>query len=240
MACASVASGAACSPLGGNSYWTVTDRGPNGEIGDARTFLVPDFTPTLVRIKVQDPSITVDEAVPITTPDGDPVTGLPNLADPGRPAADRGRRRDVARLQPQRARHRRRRAHAGRPLLAGGRVRPVHRRGRRRRTRGRAAPAGRAGDPVRRGRRRLPRDGLAAGRPRRPTGQPGLRGHRAAARRAHHRRRAAELGRGRRRPGPDHHRARRLRHRHRHDAARVRLPLRRRRPPSKPALGDAT
>ena len=70
---------------GGNSYWTVTDRGPNGEIGDARTFLVPDFTPTLVRIKVQDPSIAIDRAVPITTPAGAPVTGLPNLPIPGDP-----------------------------------------------------------------------------------------------------------------------------------------------------------
>ncbi len=70
---------------GGSSYWTVTDRGPNGEIGDARTFLVPEFTPTIVKVKVQDPSIVVDRAVPITTPDGDPVTGLPNLPIAGDP-----------------------------------------------------------------------------------------------------------------------------------------------------------
>jgi len=71
--------------LGANEYWTVTDRGPNGEIGDTRTFIVPEFTPTLVRVKVQDPSIKVLEAIPITTPEGDPVTGLPNLALPGDP-----------------------------------------------------------------------------------------------------------------------------------------------------------
>jgi len=71
--------------LGANEYWTVTDRGPNGEIGDTRTFIVPEFTPTLVRVKVQDPSIEVLEAIPITTPEGDPVTGLPNLALPGDP-----------------------------------------------------------------------------------------------------------------------------------------------------------
>jgi len=77
--------------LGGNEYWTVTDRGPNGEIGDLRTFLVPEFTPTLVRIKVQDPQVRVLEAIPITTPDGVPVTGLPNLplaGDPPPYAAD--------------------------------------------------------------------------------------------------------------------------------------------------------
>jgi hypothetical protein len=72
-------------PLGGNEYWTVSDRGPNGEVGDLRTFLVPEFTPTLVRIKVQDPNITVLEAIPITNPDGTPVTGLPNLPIAGDP-----------------------------------------------------------------------------------------------------------------------------------------------------------
>ena len=71
--------------LGGNEYWTVTDRGPNGEIGDLRTFIVPEFTPTLVRIRVQDPQIQVLEAIPITTPEGVPVTGLPNLPLAGDP-----------------------------------------------------------------------------------------------------------------------------------------------------------
>ncbi|MFC7503106.1 hypothetical protein, partial [Nocardioides sp. GCM10030258] len=32
--------------LGNNEYWTITDRGPNGEIGDTRTFIVPEFTPS--------------------------------------------------------------------------------------------------------------------------------------------------------------------------------------------------
>ena len=72
-------------PLGANEYWAVTDRGPNGEVGDARTFLVPDFTPTLVRIKVQEPGIVVREAIPVTTPGGEPVTGLANLPIPGDP-----------------------------------------------------------------------------------------------------------------------------------------------------------
>ncbi len=72
--------------LGGNEYWSVTDRGPNGEIGDVRTFIVPEFTPTLLRIKVQDPEIRTMEAIPITTPDGVPVTGLPNLPVAGDPA----------------------------------------------------------------------------------------------------------------------------------------------------------
>src|SRR5689334_1969746 len=40
-------------PLGANEYWTITDRGPNGEIGDTRTFLVPTFTPTLVKVRAR-------------------------------------------------------------------------------------------------------------------------------------------------------------------------------------------
>jgi len=73
-------------PLGHNEYWTVTDRGPNGEIGDIRTFLVPDFTPTLVHVRVRGTTIEVLEAIPITTPEGEPVTGLPNLEIAGDPA----------------------------------------------------------------------------------------------------------------------------------------------------------
>ena len=86
------ASAVACSPSVRNEYWTVTDRGPNGEIGDTRTFIVPEFTPTLVRDQGAGPDDHRSlEAIPITTPDGDPVTGLPNLplaGDPPPYAAD--------------------------------------------------------------------------------------------------------------------------------------------------------
>ena len=77
--------------LGSNEYWTVTDRGPNGEIGDTRTFIVPEFTPTLVHVKVRGERIDVLDSIPITTPAGAPVTGLPNFAiadDPAPYAAD--------------------------------------------------------------------------------------------------------------------------------------------------------
>ena len=68
-------------PLGGNEYWTVTDRGPNPEVyDDVRTFIVPDFAPTLVRIKVQGTSIDVRESIPVTNAEGKPVSGLPNRA----------------------------------------------------------------------------------------------------------------------------------------------------------------
>ena len=66
-------------PLGGNEYWTVTDRGPNPEVyDDVRTFIVPTFDPTLVHIKVRGTSIDVIESIPITNKDGKPVTGMPN------------------------------------------------------------------------------------------------------------------------------------------------------------------
>lgn len=71
--------------LGRNEYWTVTDRGPNGEIGDARTFIVPDFTPTLVKVRARGNDLQVLETIPLTTPAGEPVTGLPNFAVAGDP-----------------------------------------------------------------------------------------------------------------------------------------------------------
>lgn len=69
-----------------NEYWTITDRGPNGEIGDLRTFLVPTFTPTLVKVRARGTKLEVLDHVPITTPAGAPVTGLPNFAVAGDPA----------------------------------------------------------------------------------------------------------------------------------------------------------
>lgn len=77
--------------IGGDEYWTVTDRGPNGEVkvdgSDRRTFVVPEFTPALVRIRVQGDRITVLETLPLTTPAGAPVTGLSNLARDEKPYA---------------------------------------------------------------------------------------------------------------------------------------------------------
>lgn len=63
-------------------YWTVTDRGPNGQIKVAgqkrRTFPVPGFDPAIVKIRVSGGTVKVIDAVPITTSSGKPVTGLPN------------------------------------------------------------------------------------------------------------------------------------------------------------------
>ncbi|MEV7885695.1 esterase-like activity of phytase family protein [Streptomyces sp. NPDC002817] len=63
-------------------FWTVTDRGPNGQIKvdgtKRRTFPVPGFDPAIVKIKVSGGTVKVLDAIPITTSSGKPVTGLSN------------------------------------------------------------------------------------------------------------------------------------------------------------------
>ena len=63
----------------------VTDRGPNGQIRvdgkNRRTFWVPEFNPTILRVKLEGQSIQVLEAIPIVGRSGKPVTGLPNLRE---------------------------------------------------------------------------------------------------------------------------------------------------------------
>lgn len=65
-------------------FWTVTDRGPNGQIKidgkKRRTFPVPGFDPAIVKIRVTGKRIDVLQALPLTTASGAPVTGLPNQA----------------------------------------------------------------------------------------------------------------------------------------------------------------
>ncbi|MFE5914790.1 esterase-like activity of phytase family protein [Streptomyces wedmorensis] len=65
-------------------YWTVTDRGPNGQIAvgkdKRRTFPVPGFDPAIVKIRAVGGRIQVLKAIPLTTASGAPVTGLPNQA----------------------------------------------------------------------------------------------------------------------------------------------------------------
>ncbi|USQ86815.1 esterase-like activity of phytase family protein [Streptomyces phaeoluteigriseus] len=65
-------------------YWTVTDRGPNGQIKvdgtKRRTFPVPGFDPAIVRIRVSGNTVKVIGSIPLTTSAGKAVTGLPNQA----------------------------------------------------------------------------------------------------------------------------------------------------------------
>ncbi|MFB6840341.1 esterase-like activity of phytase family protein [Streptomyces sp. NPDC056361] len=65
-------------------YWTVTDRGPNGQIAvgkdKRRTFPVPGFDPAIVKVRAVGGRIQVLKSLPLTTASGAPVTGLPNQA----------------------------------------------------------------------------------------------------------------------------------------------------------------
>jgi hypothetical protein len=65
-------------------FWTVTDRGPNGQIKvdgkKRRTFPVPGFDPAIVKVRVSGDTVKVLQAIPITTSSGKAVTGLSNLA----------------------------------------------------------------------------------------------------------------------------------------------------------------
>ncbi|MFI6654481.1 esterase-like activity of phytase family protein [Streptomyces sp. NPDC050523] len=65
-------------------FWTVTDRGPNGQIKvdgkKRRTFPVPGFDPAIVKVRACGDTVKVLEVIPITTASGKAVTGLPNQA----------------------------------------------------------------------------------------------------------------------------------------------------------------
>ncbi|WHM40732.1 esterase-like activity of phytase family protein [Streptomyces sp. BPTC-684] len=65
-------------------FWTVSDRGPNGQIKvdgtKRRTFPVPGFDPAIVKVRVSGDRVRVLQAIAITTRSGKPVTGLPNQA----------------------------------------------------------------------------------------------------------------------------------------------------------------
>ncbi|MCF3131421.1 esterase-like activity of phytase family protein [Streptomyces olivochromogenes] len=63
-------------------FWTITDRGPNGQIKvdgkKRRTFPVPGFDPAIVKIRVSGDRVEVIDAIPLTTSSGKGVTGLSN------------------------------------------------------------------------------------------------------------------------------------------------------------------
>ena len=64
----------------GNTFWMLTDRGPNGQPGGRRTFAVPEFAPSILRVKVRGDAIDVVEVHPVAALDGTLLRGLPNLA----------------------------------------------------------------------------------------------------------------------------------------------------------------
>src|SRR5215212_2957909 len=63
-------------------FWMVTDRGPNDRLqvdGESRrVFPVPEYTPHILKVRVEGSAIVVVDAIPIVGQSGRPVTGLPN------------------------------------------------------------------------------------------------------------------------------------------------------------------
>ncbi|NCO74613.1 MAG: DUF839 domain-containing protein [Cyanobacteria bacterium] len=63
-------------------YITHTDRGPNGEpTGSLRPFLLPDFSPEIIRFELNQTTgeVTITDRISIKQADGTPITGLPNI-----------------------------------------------------------------------------------------------------------------------------------------------------------------
>jgi hypothetical protein len=66
-----------------NRLWMLCDRGPNSEANVAgekrRTFPVPDFTPLILQVEINDGKLKILKSIPIVDPGGKPIGGLPNL-----------------------------------------------------------------------------------------------------------------------------------------------------------------
>jgi hypothetical protein len=64
-------------------FWMVTDRGPNGQVRaggkNRRTFPIPEYTPVILRVRVDGASVQVLDSIPVVGQSGRPVTGLPNV-----------------------------------------------------------------------------------------------------------------------------------------------------------------
>lgn len=70
------------------TFWTHTDRGPNGESTkqnnqSRRPFLMPEFQPEWLQVRFDsiNKSLEVIKTVKLTTPNKQPMTGLPNVEE---------------------------------------------------------------------------------------------------------------------------------------------------------------
>ena len=63
-----------------HEFYTLTDRGPNGQPDGKRTFAVPDFDPAIVKVRVRGERVEILERIPLKTGSGAPVSGLPNFS----------------------------------------------------------------------------------------------------------------------------------------------------------------
>jgi hypothetical protein len=77
-------------PLGDNRFLSLTDRGPNLDCarGSGKVFPVPRFTPSLVYFRLEGREAWVERSLPLYTPKGRPVTGLPNRPQDDLPFLD--------------------------------------------------------------------------------------------------------------------------------------------------------
>ncbi|MDB5034223.1 MAG: hypothetical protein JWQ98_1464 [Chlorobi bacterium] len=65
---------------GGNEFWAITDRGGNIDSGSALVFPVPDFSPTILKVRLNaNGTLAIIDSIRLRRPDGTPTTGLPNL-----------------------------------------------------------------------------------------------------------------------------------------------------------------
>jgi hypothetical protein len=76
--------GSGLAHVSGNDYLGITDRGPNGKpLSDGlekarRTFPLPRFCPSIIRFRLDGPSIAVTESIPLSDSQGNLITGLSN------------------------------------------------------------------------------------------------------------------------------------------------------------------
>ena len=79
-------SGLAAPDTSGTSFVTVTDRGPNGDIKvngkKEQVFPLPEYTPRIVKLKLDGQRLSVTESIPLRLPEGftDPVTGTREIS----------------------------------------------------------------------------------------------------------------------------------------------------------------
>lgn len=79
-------SGLVAPDASGTTFITVTDRGPNGEIKikdeKAMVFPIPNYSPRIVKMKLDGDKLRVTEMIPLKLPNGytDPVTGTREIS----------------------------------------------------------------------------------------------------------------------------------------------------------------
>jgi hypothetical protein len=91
----------AANAAGGIVAWTITDRGPNGAVGDGdsrrRTLLAADFAPVIIRLRLPEQGdATVEALLPLAGATGQPFSGRPNGVGRDEPILDAAGSGEVA------------------------------------------------------------------------------------------------------------------------------------------------